>query len=132
MLALVLVIWPVGVVVYNRQFVSDLISVQYAAVSGARVIGIDGGESKRKLVLDQLGATEYLDFTSCSPEDLIAKVYEITNGGAHAAVVTAGSASGYARAAEMLCIGGTLSCVGIPSDKDSFIKTTVATIVIRV
>lgn len=107
------------------------LAVQYATACGARVIGIDGGAGKRDLVLNQLGATEYLDFTSMSSEDLISTVRKITNGGAHAAVVTAGSAAAFARAADMLRIGGTLSCVGIPPDKESFIRTNIGTIVIR-
>lgn len=66
-----------------------------------------------------------------SPADLVARVHEITGGGAHAAVVTAGSAAAFARAADMLRVGGTLSCVGIPPENDAYIKTAVAAIVIK-
>ena len=45
-------------------------------------------------------------------------------------VVTAGNARAYAHACEMLRIGGTLSCVGIPSGRP-FIETPISTIVIK-
>jgi D-arabinose 1-dehydrogenase-like Zn-dependent alcohol dehydrogenase len=58
-----------------------------------------------------LGAEEFIDFTK---EDPIKRVHDITGLGAHAVVVTAGSAEAFAPACEMLRIEGTLSCVGIP------------------
>lgn len=57
-------------------------------------------------------------------------MHKITEGGAHAVVVTAGGAKAFARAADMLRVGGTLSCVGIPPGK-AFIETPVSTIVIK-
>ncbi|KAL4803725.1 chaperonin 10-like protein [Aspergillus unguis] len=85
-------------------------AVQYGKVLGAQVIGVDAPD-KRNFVLG-LGATEFIDFTK---EDPIKRVFEITGLGAHAVVVTAASSPAYAHAAEMVRVGGTLCCVGIPS-----------------
>lgn len=101
-------------------------TVQYAKAQGAKVIGIDGGAGKREFVL-RLGAEEFIDFTLTDP---VKKVYEITGTGAHAAVVTAGNAKAYAHACEMLRVGGTISCVGIPSGQP-FLETPISTIVIK-
>ncbi|KAL3475610.1 chaperonin 10-like protein [Aspergillus californicus] len=73
------------------------LAVQYAKVLGAQVIGIDAPD-KRSFILS-LGATEFIDFTNTDP---VQRVHEITGLGAHAAVVTAGSAKAFAHACEML------------------------------
>ncbi|KAL3452426.1 putative alcohol dehydrogenase [Aspergillus insuetus] len=99
--------------------------VQYARAFGAQVIGVDGPD-KRDFVLG-LGATEFVDFVNTNP---IQRVHEITGLGAHAAVVTAGSAKAFAHACEMLRVGGTLSCVGIPPGRP-VLETPICTIVIK-
>ncbi|KKA21449.1 Alcohol dehydrogenase [Rasamsonia emersonii CBS 393.64] len=103
------------------------LAVQYARAHGASVIGVDKGDDKRAFVLS-LGAAEFIDFTKTP--DVIQEVQRITNGGAHAVVVTAGNAKAFAHAAEMLRVGGTLSCVGIPPGRP-FLETPISTIVIR-
>jgi D-arabinose 1-dehydrogenase-like Zn-dependent alcohol dehydrogenase len=57
-------------------------------------------------------------------------VQEITGLGAHAAVVTAGSAKAFSHACEMLRVGGSLSCVGIPPGRPC-LETPICTIVIK-
>lgn len=52
------------------------VGVQYAKAMGMRVIAVDGGDDKRKLCLDKLGAEEYIDFTK--EKDIPAKVTELT------------------------------------------------------
>lgn len=99
--------------------------VQYARAQGALVIGVDG-PGKRDFVLG-LGAEEFIDFTK---EDPIKRVHDITGLGAHAVVVTAGSAKAFAHACEMLRVEGILSCVGIPTGRPC-LETAIATIVIR-
>jgi D-arabinose 1-dehydrogenase-like Zn-dependent alcohol dehydrogenase len=99
--------------------------VQYARAFGAQVIGVDAPD-KRDFVLG-LGATEFVDFVNTDP---IQRVHEITGLGAHAAVVTAGSAKAFAHACEMLRVGGTLSCVGIPPGRP-VLETPICTIVIK-
>lgn len=94
---------------------------------GAIVIGIDGGAEKGEFI-KSLGATSYIDFKSTP--DTVAKVHELTGGGADAVIVTAGSNKAFAQAADMLKIGGTLSCVGIPPGR-GFIETPISAIVIK-
>ncbi|RAH85901.1 putative alcohol dehydrogenase [Aspergillus japonicus CBS 114.51] len=101
------------------------LAVQYAKAQGALVIGVDAGD-KRDLVL-KLGAVEFIDFTTTDP---VQRVHEVTGLGAHAAVVTAGSAKAFAHACEMLRVGGALSCVGIPPGRPT-LQTPIATIVIK-
>ncbi|KAI0431390.1 alcohol dehydrogenase [Xylaria sp. FL1042] len=103
------------------------LAVQYARAQGAIVIGIDGGAAKGDFV-KEIGASEYIDFTTTP--DLIAKVRELTSGGANAVIVTAASVKAFQQAADMLKIGGTLSCVGIPSEK-GYLLTPISAIVIR-
>lgn len=91
------------------------------------MIGVDGGADKDAFV-KSIGAKEFVDFTQTT--DVVAAVKSITGGGAHAVVVTAGNAKAYAQAAEMLRVGGTLSCCGIPPGK-SFIEAPVSSIVIK-
>ncbi|PYH45017.1 zinc-dependent alcohol dehydrogenase [Aspergillus saccharolyticus JOP 1030-1] len=101
------------------------LAVQYAKAQGALVIGVDAGD-KRDFVLS-LGAVEFIDFTTMDP---VQGVHELTGLGAHAAVVTAGSAKAFANACEMLRVGGILSCVGIPPGRPT-LQTPIATIVIK-
>jgi D-arabinose 1-dehydrogenase-like Zn-dependent alcohol dehydrogenase len=94
---------------------------------GARVVGVDGGVEKCEFVRS-LGATDYIDFTTT---DVVARVRELTNGiGANAVVVTAGNVKAFAVAADMLKVGGTLSCVGIPPEK-GYLQTPISRIVIK-
>ncbi|KAG5646361.1 hypothetical protein DXG03_003684 [Asterophora parasitica] len=90
------------------------LAVQYAKYMGLRVIAIDTGASKKKLV-EELGADHWIDFKES--KDIVAEIKSVTGGaGAHSAVVTAASASGYQQAIEYLRTGGTLMAVGLPGD----------------
>jgi propanol-preferring alcohol dehydrogenase len=91
------------------------------------VYGVDGGAEKGEF-LKSLGATGYVDFTTTP--NLIEKVKEITNGGADAVIVTAANPKAFVQAADMLVVGGTLSCVGIPSER-GFLETPISSIVIK-
>ncbi|KAJ0426497.1 chaperonin 10-like protein [Aspergillus carlsbadensis] len=91
------------------------LAVQYARAFGAQVIGVDAPD-KHDFVLG-LGATEFVDFVNTDP---IQRVHEIT----------AGSAKAFAHACEMLRVGGTLSCVGIPPGRP-VLETSICTIVIK-
>lgn len=100
--------------------------MQYGVARGVHVIGIDTGEDKQQLIRS-FGA-QYVDFRKTP--DVVAEVQALTNGGAHAVIVTAGSSAAFAQANSMLKIGGNLCCVGIPSG-GGHIETTVAEIVIK-
>jgi propanol-preferring alcohol dehydrogenase len=89
------------------------LAVQYAKFMGRRVIAIDGGEEKRELCM-RLGADKWIDFTKS--EDIVADVKAATHGkGAHAALVTTASPSGYTQAIDYLRTGGHLMAVGLPA-----------------
>ena len=107
------------------SFTDDLI-VQYARAHGALVIGVDTGAGRKEFV-HGIGAQHFIDF---AVEDPVKKVQEITGLGAHAVVVTAGNAQAFAHACEMLRVGGTLSCVGIPPGAPC-LETPICTIVIK-
>ncbi|KAL9054249.1 MAG: hypothetical protein Q9162_004283 [Coniocarpon cinnabarinum] len=101
-------------------------AIQYATAFGARVIAIDAGASKERFV-KELGASHYVDVTSTNP---VNAVHAITGTGANAVVVTTGSSKAYYSAAELLRIGGTLSCCGIPPDQ-ALIGTSAGVIAIK-
>ncbi|KAF9051835.1 mannitol-1-phosphate dehydrogenase MPDH1 [Panaeolus papilionaceus] len=89
------------------------LAVQYAKYMGRRVIAIDGGEEKRKLCM-KLGADHWIDFMEC--KDIVGEIKKTTDGyGAHAAVVTTASSSGYAQAVDYLRDNGRLMAVGLPA-----------------
>ena len=100
--------------------------MQYGLAAGAKVLGIDAGD-KKKTFIESLGAT-YLDFTKSS--DLVKDVESITNGGAHACIVTSGHPAAFNHAADVLRIGGALCMVGIPPG-DVHLRTPIAAIVIK-
>jgi alcohol dehydrogenase, propanol-preferring len=93
---------------------------------GAKVLGVDTGKAKQDFI-EGFGA-KFLDFAKT--KDLVGDVKAITGGGAHAAVVTSGHPQAFNSAADMLRIGGTLCCVGIPPG-DVSLDTPIAAIVIK-
>lgn len=87
---------------------------------------MDTGPVKQKFV-ESLGG-HFIDFAK-SP-DIVAEVMSITDGGAHAAIVGSGSPKAFSGAVDMLRIGGTLCCIGIPPG-DVYLTTPIATIIIK-
>ena len=102
-------------------------AVQYVRAFGGRVIAVDAGAGKRGFV-EALGAEAYVDVAAS--KDVVADVKSLTGTGAHGVVVTAGSSKAYWTAAEMLGIGGVLSCCGIPPDQ-ALIGTSAGVIAIK-
>ena len=85
--------------------------VQLAKAMGFRVIGIDTGADKEALCL-RLGCEHFLDFKKV--ENVEKEVIKLTGGeGAHAVLVTTGSASAYKSAPSMVRPGGKIMCVGL-------------------
>jgi alcohol dehydrogenase, propanol-preferring len=78
-----------------------------------RVIGIDGGDEKRKLCIC-LGAEEYIDYTQTT--EIASEIMRITIYGVHGVLVTAHAKSAYAIAPFLLRPNGTLVAAGIPED----------------
>ncbi|KAI0947923.1 hypothetical protein AcW1_009560 [Taiwanofungus camphoratus] len=89
------------------------LAVQYANAMGLRILAIDTGEEKRKLVM-KLGAEKWIDFKQS--KDLVKDIRDATGGqGPHAAVVTAATGAAYAQAVDYLRNGGNLMVVGLPA-----------------
>lgn len=85
--------------------------VQLAKAMGMRVIGIDGGMSKRALCY-KLGCEAFVDFTEVKSVE--EEVMKITGGkGAHGVFVTAGNANAYKSAPNMVRVGGRVMCIGL-------------------
>lgn len=104
-------------------------AVQYARARGARVIAVDSGPEKRHLLTTEYGVEAFVDYATSS--SVVADVQERTDGiGAHAVVVTSGSAAAYAQAADMLRPGGALACCGIPPGK-TYLQTPLQGVVIK-
>ncbi|KAG5638339.1 hypothetical protein H0H81_000582 [Sphagnurus paluster] len=88
------------------------LAIQYAKHMGLRTIAIDSGADKKKLC-EELGADLWIDFRES--KNIVGDIVRATDGqGAHSAIVTAASASGYQQAIEYLRKGGTLMAVGLP------------------
>ncbi|KAJ7116617.1 chaperonin 10-like protein [Mycena epipterygia] len=88
------------------------LAIEYAKVAGLQVIAVDSGADKKKLCLE-LGADKWIDFKET--KNLVEEIKAMTDGlGAHSALVTAASSSGYKEAIEYLRGGGTLMAVGLP------------------
>jgi D-arabinose 1-dehydrogenase-like Zn-dependent alcohol dehydrogenase len=74
----------------------------------------DTGDEKKKLCIE-LGAEKWIDFKEA--KDIVQAVREACGGeGAHCAVVTTASGSGYTQAVDYLRPGGTLMAVGLPGE----------------
>ncbi|KAJ7739465.1 chaperonin 10-like protein, partial [Mycena maculata] len=92
------------------------LAIQYAKVAGLRVIAVATGADKKKLCLE-LDADKRIDFKES--KNIVEEIKVIMDGlGAHSALVTAVSSSGYKQAMEYLCGGGTLMVVGLPGNGD--------------
>ena len=70
------------------------------------MIAIDTSEAKRVLCLQTLKCEEFIDFATC--ESIPAEVMRITGRGAHASIITGGTASAYFNWWENLRVGGTM------------------------
>jgi propanol-preferring alcohol dehydrogenase len=92
------------------------IGIQYARAMGLRVIGIDGGEEKGKLVRS-LGAEAYVDFQK---ENVTEAIQKITGGrGVKAAIQLAPAEKSYNEALNYIDYNGYLWCIGLmkPEEK---------------
>lgn len=88
-------------------------AVQYANAMGFRVIGVDGGDDKKSLVLDELKAEHFVDFTKT--KDIVKDIVELTNGGAHGVVNFSVSEIALNLGIEYVRPLGTVVMVGMPA-----------------
>lgn len=85
------------------------LAIQYAKAMGLKPLAIDAG--KREICMS-LGAVAYVDVLET--EDAVKEVVEVTEGGAHGALVCASSGRAYADAVKYLRRSGTMVCIGLP------------------
>lgn len=104
-------------------------ALQYAKAMGIHTIAIDGGEEKRKMCIDKLGATAYVDFTTS--KNLVQDVKKATADGLgpHAVIVLAVSEKPFQQASEYVRSRGTIVCVGLPAN--AYLKAPVFDTVTR-
>lgn len=88
------------------------LAVQYGKAMGLRVLGIDGGEEKRKL-FKELGGEYFIDFTKT--KDVIAEVLKATNGGAHGVINVSVSEGAISASTKYARANGTVVLVGLPA-----------------
>ncbi|BGP13916.1 hypothetical protein JCM10213_002559 [Rhodosporidiobolus nylandii] len=93
------------------------LAVQYANAIGLRVVAIDTGADKKKLVASY-GCDTFVDFREFSePGKLIEEIKRVCGGvGPHAAVIASAGGAAYNDALEYLRPHGTLVAVGLPPD----------------
>ncbi|KAL0490311.1 alcohol dehydrogenase [Acrasis kona] len=87
------------------------LAVQYARAMGLRVLGIDTGDDKEKLV-KQLGAEVFIDYIKC--KNVVEQVKMFTNGGPHATLVLSTSSESYNQAIQWSRPRSTLVTVSLP------------------
>lgn len=88
---------------------------QYAKAMGLRVIGIDTGEEKRKMCLEQLGSEQFVDFATS--KNVVKDVQAATPDGLgpHAVILVAVNEKPFQQAAEYVRPRGTVVCIGLPA-----------------
>jgi len=102
---------------------------QYAKAMGLHVIAIDSGEEKRKLSMDTMGATAFVDFATS--KNVIKDVQAATEDGQgpHAVILVAVNEKPFQQAAEYVRPRGTVVCIGLPAG--AYLKAPVFESVIK-
>ncbi len=100
------------IAIYGAGGLGNL-AVQYAKHAfGARVIAVDLNDDKLQLA-KEVGAEAIVN---PSTEDAAQKIKELTDGGAHAAVVTAVAKAAFNSAVDCVRAGGKVVAVGLPPE----------------
>ncbi|CCE64161.1 hypothetical protein TPHA_0G03210 [Tetrapisispora phaffii CBS 4417] len=89
------------------------LAVQYAAAMGLRVIGIDGGEDKKKL-FEKCGGEVFIDFTKS--KDIVKDIQEATHGGPHGVINVSVSDKAISQSVQYIRPTGTVVVVGMPAN----------------
>jgi threonine dehydrogenase-like Zn-dependent dehydrogenase len=101
-------------VVVLAQGPIGLCSTAGAKLMGASlIIGVDGDDT-RLAMSKRMGADEVIDYRS---EDVVARVLQLTGGGADVAIEALGTQGTFEQALRCLRPGGTLSSLGVYSGK---------------
>jgi propanol-preferring alcohol dehydrogenase len=84
---------------------------------GFRMIGIDMGD--KETISRECGAEAFFDPSKYAKGELAAEIKETTGGmGATAVIVCTSNNTAYAQGMDLLKIGGTMVCVGIPEGEE--------------
>lgn len=104
-------------------------ALQYAKAMGVHAIAIDAGDDKRKMCLEKLGATAFVDFSTS--KNLVQDVKKATADGLgpHAVIVLAVNEKPFQQASEYVRSRGTIVCVGLPAN--AYLKAPVFDTVTR-
>merc|ERR1711933_38084 len=88
---------------------------QYAKAVGLLTIAIDTGDEKKKMCLEQLGASAFVDFATS--KNVVKEVQEATQDGLgpHAVILVAVTEKPFQQAAEYVRPRGTVVCIGLPA-----------------
>ncbi|KAH3677097.1 hypothetical protein WICMUC_001852 [Wickerhamomyces mucosus] len=88
------------------------LAVQYAKAMGLRVLGIDGGDDKKKL-FHNLGGEVFIDFRK--EKNIVEAIQEATNGGPHGVINVSVAESAITQSTEYVRPTGTVVLVGLPA-----------------
>ncbi|CAR22527.1 alcohol dehydrogenase [Lachancea thermotolerans] len=102
------------------------LAVQYAKAMGLRVLGIDGGEDKKKLFHD-LGGETFIDFRTT--KDMVGAIQEATQGGPHAVINVSVSEAAISMSTEYVRPTGSVVLVGLPAN--AYVKSEVFSHVVK-
>jgi len=102
---------------------------QYAKAMGLQVIAIDSGDEKKKMCMEQLGASAFVDFATS--KNVIKDVQSATEDGQgpHAVILVAVNEKPFQQAAEYVRPRGTVICIGLPAS--AYLKAPVFETVIK-
>ncbi|KAF7846067.1 hypothetical protein BT93_L5329 [Corymbia citriodora subsp. variegata] len=102
---------------------------QYAKAMGLRVIAIDTGDDKKKMSMEQLGASHFVDFAKS--QNVVKDVQAATPDGLgpHAVILVAVNEKPFQQAAEYVRPRGTVICIGLPAG--AYLKAPVFESVIK-
>ncbi|KAK5158160.1 alcohol dehydrogenase [Oleoguttula sp. CCFEE 6159] len=126
-----------GITVYKGLKESGARPGQTVAIVGAggglelspSIIAIDTGDEKKKMSLEQLGASTFVDFSTS--QNLVKDVQNATEDGLgpHAVILVAVNEKPFQQAAEYVRPRGTVICIGLPAG--AFLKAPVFETVIK-
>ncbi|CDR40726.1 CYFA0S05e03752g1_1 [Cyberlindnera fabianii] len=88
------------------------LAVQYATAMGLRVLGIDGGEEKKKL-FHSLGGEIFIDFTK--EKNVVEAIQNATQGGPHGVINVSVAEAAISQSTEYVRPTGTVVLVGLPA-----------------
>ncbi|SCV01486.1 LAME_0G16512g1_1 [Lachancea meyersii CBS 8951] len=102
------------------------LAVQYAKAMGLRVLGIDGGDDKKKL-FHSVGGDVFIDYLKS--KDLVYDIQEATQGGPHSAINVSVSEAAISLSAQYVRPCGTVVLVGLPAG--AYVKSDVFSHVVK-